>query len=141
MVLQVIWSQPRGRRIWTARASRPPLARKVLFTSATPRGAVDLRRKSSAATTAWLKENKPEALDSKVEFIFRSKGWKIIWTPPYCPKFQPIELVWGVGKQRVGTLYKPRRNLFTTRRHLRRGWYGEKGKRTARFEPCNVRGC
>ena len=35
----------------------------------------------------------PEALDSKVEFIFRSKGWKIIWTPPYYPKFQPIELV------------------------------------------------
>ena len=29
----------------------------------------------------------PEFLDSKVEFIFRSKGCKIIWTPPYYPEF------------------------------------------------------
>jgi len=69
----------------------------------------------------------PEALDSKVEALFREKQWEIIWTPPYCPKFQPIELVWGVGKQRAGTLYKPKRTLDSTRRHLRRGWYGGKG--------------
>ncbi len=31
--------------------------------------------------------NKPEALESKVEVKFRDMGWKIIWTPPYCPKF------------------------------------------------------
>ena len=54
------------------------------------------------ATTAWLKEHKPEALDSKVERLFREKGWKIIWTPPYCPKFQPIGLVWGVGNNAHG---------------------------------------
>ena len=29
------------------------------------------------ATTAWLKEHKPEALDSKVERLFREKGRKI----------------------------------------------------------------
>ena len=28
----------------------------------------------AAATTAWLNANKPEALNSKVEFVFRSKG-------------------------------------------------------------------
>ena len=49
-----------------------------------------------AATHQWLKENKPEALDSKVEKY--SWGWEIVWTPPYCPKFEPIELAWGVGK-------------------------------------------
>ena len=65
----------------------------------------------------------------------------IIWTPPYCPKFQPIELVWGVGKQRAGTLCKPGRNEAKARKHLRRGWYGGKGKRSPRFEACNVRGC
>jgi len=93
------------------------------------------------ATRAWLMANKPEALDSKVEALFREKGWEIVWTPPYCPKFQPIELVWGVGKQRAGTLYKPKRTLNSTRRHLRRGWYGGKGKGSPRFEKCNVRGC
>ena len=60
----------------------------------------------AAGTTAWLKANKPGVLDSKVEKAFREREWLIVWTPPYCPKFQPIELVWGVGKQRAGTLYK-----------------------------------
>ena len=81
------------------------------------------------------------ALESKVEVLFREEQWEIIWTPPYCPKFQLIELVWGVGKQRAGTLYKQKRTLKATKRHLRCGWYGCKGKTTARFEPCNVRGC
>ena len=95
----------------------------------------------AAATIKWLKTFKPVALESKVEVLFREEQWEIIWTPPYCPKFQPIELVWGVGKQRAGTLYKQKRTLKATSRHLRRGWYGGKGKATARFKPCNVRGC
>jgi hypothetical protein len=49
--------------------------------------------------------------------------------------------VWGVGEQRAGTLYKPGRNEAKARKHLRRGWYGGKGKGSLRFEPCNVRGC
>ena len=54
----------------------------------------------AAGTTAWLKANKPGVLDSKVEKAFREREWLIVWTPPYCPKFQPIELVWGAGKER-----------------------------------------
>ena len=30
----------------------------------------------ATATHKWLKEHKPEALDSKVEKLFREKGWK-----------------------------------------------------------------
>ena len=93
------------------------------------------------AVTAICKADHPYVLDSKVEKLFREKGWKIIWTPPYCPKFQPIGLVWGVGKQRAGTLYFRGRDLQTTREHLRRGFYGGKGSGTKKFEPCNVRGC
>jgi len=33
-----------------------------------------------------------------------------------------IGLVWGVGKQRAGTLCKSRRTKEVTQRHLRRGW-------------------
>ena len=95
----------------------------------------------TAATFQYLTTHKPEALDSKVEKQFRAPGWEIIWTPPYCPKFQPIELVWGIGKQRAGTLYRAGRTKEATRRHLRRGWYGGKGKGTARFMPCDVHGC
>lgn len=77
-----------------------------------------------AATEAWLKKNKPEALDSKPERIFRQKGWSLIWTPPYCPTFQPIEEFWGVGKQRAGIMYTPGRTLEQVKGHLRMGWYG-----------------
>jgi transposase len=62
------------------------------------------RTRARAASTKWLKEHNPSALDSKVELLFREKGWEIIWAPPYCPKFQMIVLVWGAGKQRAGTL-------------------------------------
>ena len=31
--------------------------------------------------------------------------------------------------------------MITTQRHLRRGWYGGKGKGSQRFKRCNVRGC
>ena len=92
------------------------------------------------AATRWYRANAPQVLNSKVEEAFRARGWKIIWTPPYCPKYQPIELVWGVGKQRAGCLYFRKRDLATTKQHLRVGWYGGTvGRRT--FLPCNVWGC
>ena len=34
----------------------------------------------AASTTAWLKANKPEVLDSKVEKAFCERGWLIVWT-------------------------------------------------------------
>ena len=53
----------------------------------------------AASTAVWLKANKPEVLDSKVEKAFREREWLIVRTPPYCPKFQPIKLVWSAGKE------------------------------------------
>ena len=78
----------------------------------------------AAATRAWLQANCPSVLSSAVENKFRALGWKIIWTPPYCPKFQPIELVWGAGKQRTASLYFPGHNFKQTRLDLRKGFYG-----------------
>ena len=50
------------------------------------------------ATIEWLKENKSEALKSKVELLFREKDWKIIWTPPYCPlNFSPLSSFGALG--------------------------------------------
>ena len=79
-------------------------------------------------STPVLVVHRPEVLESKVETMFRELGWKIIWTPPYAPKYQPIEIVWGVGKQRAGTLYTKGRTLLDTRTHLRWGWYGVMGR-------------
>ena len=43
-------------------------------------------------------------------------------------------------RQRTGTLYRAGRTREETRRHLRRGWYGGKGKWAAHFMPCDVHG-
>ena len=97
------------------------------------------------ATKKWLQEHKPEALQSPVELLFEAKGWKIVWTPPYCPKFQPIELVWGAAKQRVSWAYFGRRTLKQTHEHLRIGFYGgtmNKEKNSEKtYEKINVAGC
>jgi transposase len=96
------------------------------------------------ATIDWLKDNKPKALDSKVEREFRDRGWEIIWTPPYCPRFQPIELVWGVAKQRVAWSYTGKRNMQETHRQLRIGFYGGTigtGFHRHVWQPTNVAGC
>lgn len=93
------------------------------------------------ATATWLKTFKPDALASKVECLFAERGWLIIWTPPYCPKFQPIELVWGGGKQRAGQLYRSKRTLKQTKEHLRTGFYGGAGHGTHVFEPLDIAGC
>ena len=95
----------------------------------------------AGATAKYLKEHCPQALESKVEKAFAQRGWKIIWTPPYCPKFQPIELVWGAGKQRAGHLYRPKRNLRATRDDLRKGFYGGDGHGTHEWGPVDIAGC
>ena len=95
----------------------------------------------AAGTTAWLNANKPGVLDSKVEKAFREREWLIVWTPPYCPKFQPIELVWGAGKERASGLWLPNRDLETTRLHLRMGFYGGKDSQGATWGPVNIAGC
>lgn len=33
------------------------------------------------------------------------REWKLIWTPPYMPTFQPIGLFWQHGKQYVSFYY------------------------------------
>jgi transposase len=96
-------------------------------------------RELAIAAAQWFRAHRPEVLESKVETMFREFGWKIIWTPPYAPKYPPIELVWGVGKQRAGTMHTKGRTLLETRTHLRWGWYGG-GTKTQKIAPFNARG-
>ena len=74
--------------------------------------------------------------------MFMALGWFIIWTPPYCPKFQPIELVWGVAKQRAARLWYKGRTLAMTLKHLRLGFYGGVPRvGMERWATTNVAGC
>ena len=68
-------------------------------------------------------------------------GYSIVWTPPYSPKFQPIELVWGAAKQRAAGMYHPGRDLKTTRLHLRMGFYGGEDGQGKTWDVVNVAGC
>jgi len=94
----------------------------------------------TAATTAWFKAHRPEVLGSEDQ-AFRERGWLIVWTPPYCPKSQPIELVWGAGKQRASGMAFPNRDLATTRLHLRISPFGGKDSQGAAWGPVNLTGC
>ena len=49
----------------------------------------------------WIKQNDPSLLDCKVEAHLHDLGHRILWTPPYAPKLQPIELFWAAGKNHV----------------------------------------
>lgn len=38
-------------------------------------------------------------------------GWKVLYTPPYYPELQPIELLWGNVKNKVARDFKGERNM------------------------------
>ena len=74
--------------------------------------------------------------------MFMALGWFIIWAPPYCPKFQPIELVWGVAKQHAARLWYKGRTLAMALKHLRFGFYGGVPRvGMGRWATTNVAGC
>lgn len=74
---------------------------------------------------AWLTRHKPELLRSAVQNAFDAKGWDLIFTPPYCPCVQPIELVWSQAKGYVARMYFLDRSLEQTKDQLRQGFYGD----------------
>jgi transposase len=72
----------------------------------------------------YRRDNKPEMLECKVKKFLHDKGFKVIWTPPYCPGLQPIELFWAAGKNHAALYYFLGRTMKETVSHLREGWYG-----------------
>ena len=53
----------------------------------------------------YFQENKPELLECKVERYLHDRGHEVLWTPPYCPGLQPIELFWAAGKNHAAWMY------------------------------------
>ncbi|CAB1117802.1 unnamed protein product [Ectocarpus sp. CCAP 1310/34] len=48
---------------------------------------------------------------SRAEVATATRGWVLIWTPPYMPSFQPIELFWQHGKQYVSLNFELKRKM------------------------------
>ena len=81
-------------------------------------------KEMQAALHQLLLEKFPEKLQTRVEKWAADHGWTLIFTAPYKPKHQPIELFWADGKNTVAYLYKPKRKLKDVRAQLRTAWYG-----------------
>ena len=73
----------------------------------------------------YMKEHLPHLLECKVEKYLRDEGDHIIlWTPPYSPDLQPIELFWAAGKNHAAAMTFAGIKMRETIDHLREGWYG-----------------
>lgn len=66
----------------------------------------------------------PEYQQDKLQNLFDSKGYRLIYTPPYTPTTQPIELLWGEVKRRVADRFKYGRKIKETREQLLDAFYG-----------------
>lgn len=71
-----------------------------------------------------LERANPHLLFTRLMRRFAEKGWQLIFTPPYCPEFQPIELLWGHVKGYVAQNYSTERNMDDTAEQVRDALYG-----------------
>ena len=76
------------------------------------------------ALLTYLKEERPELLECKVEKALRECGHRVLWLPLYCPELNPIELFWAAGKNHVAWCYVEKRTMMEMVTQLREGWYG-----------------
>jgi hypothetical protein len=53
-----------------------------------------------AAVHTWLDEH-PDHNSTVVEQLVRDAGHSLVYTPPFCPEVQPIELLWAKVKRYV----------------------------------------
>lgn len=74
---------------------------------------------------------KCKLLQCKIESVLAERGHQWLWTPPYSPKLQPIELFWAAGKNHVAHEYFEGRTMRECVRQLRAGWYGDGGNKQA----------
>jgi transposase len=66
------------------------------------------------AVKSHLKQH-PEINKTKIDKLLLPHDHSIVWTPPFVPEAQPIELVWAHVKQLVASQYTLNRSIETTR--------------------------
>lgn len=72
----------------------------------------------------YLDEN-PNYQKTEVQKLFDEHGYQLIYTPPYTPTTQPIEMVWGYVKGYVAGKFKNNRTIDTLRKETLAGMYGD----------------
>jgi len=77
-----------------------------------------------AALSSWFRIHHPDLLQTELESISEHYDFDLIFTPPYCPKFQPIELLWRDSKNFVAREWYLTRNPKQTANDLMDFWFG-----------------
>jgi hypothetical protein len=84
----------------------------------------------------YFQEKNPGMLECKFEKYMRELGHMILWTPPYTPALQPIELFWAAGKNHVASKYYNGITMKEVVKNLREGWYGSAGDDSKKAVNC-----
>jgi transposase len=66
------------------------------------------------AVNTYLQQH-PGINKTKIDKLLEPLGHSIVWTPPFVPEVQPIELIWAYVKQVVASQYSLNRTIATTR--------------------------
>ena len=76
----------------------------------------------------WISQKKEhlEMLFGDMELFAAQNGFRLIWTPPYHPEFQPIELVWAEVKSCVRACFHIDRGIKHLLHDVRVGFEGGK---------------
>ena len=77
-----------------------------------------------------LKKHYPNKLKTELQVLFDDLGWTLIFTPPYMPKFQPIERFWAYTKNGVAQEWRSDRKIKATYTDVMIMWYGGTGVKT-----------
>jgi transposase len=74
-----------------------------------------------AAVQRWLDEH-PDHNRTVVEQLMSDAGHSLIYTPPFCPEVQPIELLWAAIKRHVAQRSTHNRSLTEAREQTEKGF-------------------
>ena len=74
-----------------------------------------------AAVQRWLDEH-PDHNRTVVEQLMDDAGYALIYTPPFCPEVQPIELLWAEIKRYVADRSTLNRSMTETREQTKQGF-------------------
>jgi hypothetical protein len=67
----------------------------------------------------------PEKNRTRLQEVFVKHGYELIFTPPYTPQTQPIELVWAHVKNYVARQTDAHSNVASLQGLVRQGFYGD----------------
>jgi transposase len=74
-----------------------------------------------AVIKKWLEEH-PDYNRTVIEQLFDDAGYGIIYTPPFCPEVQPIELLWAKVKRYVADRATHNRSVTEARQQTEEGF-------------------